>query len=474
MALVNPQIAMSYRPTTEYQPRNALAEYAQIQQIVGAQEQQQLNALKMQEAKAALDERNALRQLDPNSPDYEAQLFRVNPTTGIAYRRELAAAAASRAAQRKSEIETTAAKQGMLGQAYRDISQRPSDANITAHMEDVLASDIFGDAEKNQVRSRAQQLLAMPYAERVSFLASQGAKASELKPQVMAQGTGGATRLLSVPAFGGAAAVVPGSEATMTVTPGEVLGAETTRRGQDITSETSRRGQDITAQTAATGQAITRRGQDITAATARRGQDIQRELSLKPTFNAQAGGFVVPPSAAAPQGAFIPLSGISETKDQKNAVAALKSAGYDPETGKDRIEELIGKSTGGLAGATIDTVAAFFNKTTEGRAAIGSLASRANQIALDMAGGKLGAGISNADRDFIVSTLGDVANPLKPVGERLAAWREARARMLTSGLVPPPKAPEKAPAGGATGGNLSPAEQAELDQLRARFGKNKP
>ena len=39
MALVNPQIAMSYRPTTEYQPRNALAEYAQLQQIVGGQRQ---------------------------------------------------------------------------------------------------------------------------------------------------------------------------------------------------------------------------------------------------------------------------------------------------------------------------------------------------------------------------------------------------------------------------------------------------
>lgn len=35
-------------------------------------------------------------------------------------------------------------------------------------------------------------------------------------------------------------------------------------------------------------------------------------------------------------------------------------------------------------------------------------------------------------------------------------------------------APAAAPAGGVTGGNLSPAEQAELDQLRARFGKNKP
>lgn len=441
MALVNPQIAMSYRPTVEYQPRNALAEAAQIQNIMGAQTQQQLQALQMREAQSAAEERNALRQLNPTAPDYEAQLFRVNPTLGIQYRKERVAADTAEAARQKSLVESAAARQDLLSRAQRDISQRPSDANITAHLEDILASPLFTQDEKERTQRNSERLLKMPLEDRMAFLASQGAKPSELRPQVMAQGTGGATRLLSVPAFGGAAAVVPGSEATMTATPGEVMGAETTRRGQDIT-----------AQTAAAGQAITKRGQDITAATARRGQDIQRELSLKPTYNAQAGGFVVPPSAAAPQGAFIPLQGVTETKDQKNAVAALKSAGYDPDTGKDRIEELISKSTGGLAGATIDTVNSWFNRTTEGRAAIGALASRANQIALDMAGGKLGAGISNADRDFIVSTLGDVANPLKPVGERLAAWREARARMLTSGLIPPPKVPEGAPAGGATGG----------------------
>jgi hypothetical protein len=39
MALVNPNIAMSFKPTTEYQPRNVLAEYAQLQQIQGGQMQ---------------------------------------------------------------------------------------------------------------------------------------------------------------------------------------------------------------------------------------------------------------------------------------------------------------------------------------------------------------------------------------------------------------------------------------------------
>lgn len=39
MALVNPQIAMSYRPTVEYQPRNALADAAQIMSLQQAQMQ---------------------------------------------------------------------------------------------------------------------------------------------------------------------------------------------------------------------------------------------------------------------------------------------------------------------------------------------------------------------------------------------------------------------------------------------------
>ena len=54
MALVNPNIAMSFKPTTEYQPRNALAEYAQVQQIMGGQTQQE--AARMQLDKMKRDE----------------------------------------------------------------------------------------------------------------------------------------------------------------------------------------------------------------------------------------------------------------------------------------------------------------------------------------------------------------------------------------------------------------------------------
>lgn len=60
MALVNPQIAMSYRPTTEYQPRNALAEYAQIQSIVGGQRQAEAAEMQLESLRR---ERDALGQI---------------------------------------------------------------------------------------------------------------------------------------------------------------------------------------------------------------------------------------------------------------------------------------------------------------------------------------------------------------------------------------------------------------------------
>lgn len=75
MALVNPQIAMSYRPTVEYQPRNALAEYAQIQNIVGGQRQAEVADMQLESLRR---ERDALGQIQAaivakgGPPDLEA------------------------------------------------------------------------------------------------------------------------------------------------------------------------------------------------------------------------------------------------------------------------------------------------------------------------------------------------------------------------------------------------------------------
>jgi len=80
-------------------PPDPFAQYGKMQQLQQGETANQLNRMKMEEMQAANTERNALRQLDPTSPDYESQLFKVNPTMGIAYRKEASAAAASKATQ---------------------------------------------------------------------------------------------------------------------------------------------------------------------------------------------------------------------------------------------------------------------------------------------------------------------------------------------------------------------------------------
>jgi hypothetical protein len=91
MALVNPNIAMSYRAPEIQQP-NMLADYAAIQQIQGGQQAQQLNALKMQEYERIRGEeegaRNFLRGRDLTLPETRTGLTQFGKT-GLAIAKSL-------------------------------------------------------------------------------------------------------------------------------------------------------------------------------------------------------------------------------------------------------------------------------------------------------------------------------------------------------------------------------------------------
>ena len=215
MALVNPNIAMSFRQP-EFQAPNALAQYAQIQQIRGGRQAQELNALKMQEAQSALEERNALRQLNPAAEDYENQLFRVNPQLGIQFRKEAATTAAQQAARKKSEFDLKSAQRKFGEDLKRGLSANPSDANIIAFGEDAVLQGLY---TPEQVQATVSQLLALPAPERVRILSQAGASAGELKPTVKSVDIGGAVNLVNVPAFGGAPEVI--GTAAKTMAPGE-------------------------------------------------------------------------------------------------------------------------------------------------------------------------------------------------------------------------------------------------------------
>jgi hypothetical protein len=200
MAL-NTNIALGVRPI---ELANPLAQYGQLAQIQAARNQNAMAQLQMREAEAAAQEKNMLRRLDPTAADYEAQLFKVSPQLGINFRKEQAATEASKAQTAASVATAAKAKQEILGQALRDISQRPSDANITAHTEDIQSSPLFSTEEKAKALVTQQTLLAMPFEQRQAYLASQGAKPSDLKPTTQTVNRGGATEIIQTPAFGGA------------------------------------------------------------------------------------------------------------------------------------------------------------------------------------------------------------------------------------------------------------------------------
>jgi len=86
-------------------PPDPFVQYGRMQQLEQGQQANQLNRMKMEEAQAAAVERNALRGLDPTSPEYENQLFKVNPQIGIAYRKERTTAEAQQATQKAQQAQ---------------------------------------------------------------------------------------------------------------------------------------------------------------------------------------------------------------------------------------------------------------------------------------------------------------------------------------------------------------------------------
>jgi hypothetical protein len=482
MALVNPNIALGIRQP-EFTPRNAMAEYAQMQQIMNAQDAQQMNALKLQEYQRTREEeegtRNFLRGRDLSAPETRAGLAQFGKT-GLSYAKSLQeqdkAALDARNIQSQIGERDIGTQKKKLDFAWGAVGSAASPEAALAELNNGVKNGVFTSASIADDVKRLREIKTPEEyrayrAEKIMGILDAKDRLAFMLPKVTRQDTG--SEIIAIddnPASPNYGKPIAGAAIPKTATPGDRLSAETARAGQNLTAETARAGQNITL-----------RGQNLQAEAARGNLSVaqqrlafEQQKALQPEFNAQAGGFIAPPTKENPQGVFIPATGIQAAKDQGAAVKALKSAGYNVETGEDTISKLIAQSTSGGLQAGAAATLAFLGKSTSGRKAIAALEGTANQIAVDLAGGKLGASISNTDRDFIVAALGDVANPNKTAEERLSGWTAAKNRMMLTGLIPPPKvggAPTTPAAAAPTSGGLSAAEQAELDQLRKRFGK---
>ena len=422
MAL-DPNIALGVRPL---ELANPLAQYGQVAQIQAAQQAQQMNALKMQEYQRNVESQNALRGT-PAPEGVNPEHWKIDPKEALALAKTAAETKNLGATYGHLTAQTNDLTIKALGSTFDNFTKlnpptvaAASPEGVAAYIKNLYADPLLGAVAAKQmpldeaIKINTEGWAKDPKAWATAHMGLTGEKLFDtLKGTRQNVNQGGTSLGQTVDAYG---RVVPGSavNTAMTATPDAKM-ANVVAQGNLAVNQS----QLALAQTNAT----------------------------KPVFNPATGGFITPPTQANPQGTFTPVAGIQETKDQQAAVKALKSAGYDPTTGEDNISKLIAKSTsGGLQAGTAATLA-FFGKSTEGRKAIAALEGTANQIATDLAGGKLGAGISNTDRDFIVGALGDVSNPMKTSAERLAGWAAAKNRMVNAGVIP-------APAGAAVAPNL--------------------
>jgi hypothetical protein len=233
---LDPNIILGAKPVQfdmqQFSPMNAMATAMKFKQ---ADQENKLNALKLQEYERARTEEEGLRQYlsggpeveaaDLNSPDTRRNLLRFGKT-GAAQAKALSEQDTANLTRQETLLKNQEAKRKFIAQVQRDTSNNPSDANITAYKEDLMANPLFNDAEKQQLMAGVDRILAMPVEQRRSFMSSQGASANDLKPTLTSQNLGGTTQMLSTPAFGGQAAVVPGSQQAITMSPDQKRAAE--------------------------------------------------------------------------------------------------------------------------------------------------------------------------------------------------------------------------------------------------------
>ena len=215
MATVDPNIALGVKPI---QIENPMNQYAAMSQIQSSQQANQLNAMKMQEYERGLGEENKLRALfgsgiDMSSPEAVKQMYAISPTKGLEYQQKQQLMQTQKVDQQKKITELTS-------QMKRDLSRSPTNANIQAHFEDFVSSGLFNPQQIAAAQNTRDQLLAMPLQDRQSFLASQGASASDLKPVIKDTNLGGSELTRSFDPYSGVPTTI--SDLKKTMTPGEL------------------------------------------------------------------------------------------------------------------------------------------------------------------------------------------------------------------------------------------------------------
>lgn len=260
MALVNPNIAMS---GTQVKPDNPLALYAQMQQIQGAQNQNQLAQYTLGTAQRAEKSQNMLADAYSQATDRTTGAIDYNKLTGLLASggggAQIPAMQKSRFEQQKAQTDFDKVQVDLLDAKLKqsrsfldtidpsspDAGQRYMAWHEANHRDPVIAKalearGITADQSRSSIAQAIQQgPQALTQMINQSRLGTE--KFMEMnKPTLTPQTLGGESRMLSTPGLGGPASVVLGSVGTVTSTPAQIQSDLTARRGQDMMASTAR------------------------------------------------------------------------------------------------------------------------------------------------------------------------------------------------------------------------------------------
>ncbi len=337
-------------------PPDPFEQYGRMQQLEANAQASQLNRMKVDEYTRGIAEQNALRRLDPTATDYLAQVSRINPKTGFEFGKLQQEQDTAKLTQQKTKMELAAAKQKFVQQAQRDTSRNPSDANITAFKEDLMANPDFTDIEKAQMAAGADRLLSMPINERRIFMSTQGATAGELiqtqKGTRQNVDLGGMSRGETIDFYGN-------------VVPASTTNTQKTQTKDSIASNARIAAEGALNRTNATNNANASRAPVVKTIADPTDPNKSIVVDVRTYKGGNSGVGVI---GGAPATAFAQKQSAGRAQLGKDIDLAVKELTEITKDGG-----LIDQSTGSGAGTLVDKAAGFVGKSTPGALAIGKL-----------------------------------------------------------------------------------------------------
>lgn len=137
MALVDPNIAMGFRQT-QFEQRNPLQEYAQIQQLQTSQLQNQLARQQMEQEQGVID---YLNKADLSTPSGVSGLSRFGKT-GLGYQKLISEQQTNELKRQELQGKVRDQQMTALGTGLTSVLKDPSDASLTAAFDSLDATGV--------------------------------------------------------------------------------------------------------------------------------------------------------------------------------------------------------------------------------------------------------------------------------------------------------------------------------------------